>query len=750
MCHLLAGQVTCDLGALAPGTPVQVVIQARASAAAAPGGVTNQVSVSAANAPTVQAQATTTLYQESDLSVQKTGTPGVAYAGDLVRYTLTAANAGPSVAAGVLLTDTLPAALEYQTDTGGCTETGGTLVCALGSLAVGATRTLEVYARVRPEALPDTTAINTAVIASPASDPDLSNNTATAATLIQGLADLRVVQYTQPGGSVQAGEHFTYTIIVDNLGPGYAHAVELNGTLTSGGDFELLAVTSERPATCVPAPDLFQGHMALRCELTHPLEAVGNGTGRWTIQVLLQATESQTLNNVVEVSGADYDPNLSNNLSLAQLVISEVADLRIAKSLLGQVQIDGQPGGVTTLLPNRATAGAIMTYTITITNAGPSTARNVVVQDRLPAWLTVQATVPSQGLCNTAIPGNPAAPLICTLGTLGPEQDATVIIVAQVDAKTPDGTLLDNNALVYSDGYDSNNMDNYVTHFTMIDAWADLSVHKTAEPTTALPGQTLTYTIVVQNRGPSDAVGAQVLDLLPVGITDATWTCAATGGATYAPYGIGNLVETVQVPVGGMLVYTLRGTLNTAALITNTVTVAAPPAAGDPYPLDNSDSVVNRPLAIYLPLVIRFEQIATAPDLVIEELIVGKHSVHVVIANQGDAPVTQGFWVDLYIGPRVAPRAVNQIWVDLADQGMTWGINMSALPLEPGDTLVLSVSDLYYWASLSRVTWPLVEGTAVYAQVDSYSVDTNHGLVLEDHEIRGDPYNNVSGPVYVP
>ena len=59
--------------------------------------------------------------------------------------------------------------------------------------------------------------------------------------------------------------------------------------------------------------------------------------------------------------------------------------------------------------------------------------------------------------------------------------------------------------------------------------------------------------------------------------------------------------------------------------------------------------------------------------------------------NQGDAYVTDEFWVDVYINPDPAPTAVNQIWEDLADEGLVWGVTAGALPLAPGEAITLTV-----------------------------------------------------------
>jgi len=123
----------------------------------------------------------------------------------------------------------------------------------------------------------------------------------------------------------------------------------------------------------------------------------------------------------------------------------------------------------------------------------------------------------------------------------------------------------------------------------------------------------------------------------------------------------------------------------------------------------------------------------------------------VVIKNQGATAVMPGndFWVDVYIDPDPVPTAVNQIWEDLADEGLAWGVTLPpGAPFDPGRSLTLSVGDGYYRPDESNFSGFLPPGIPIYAQVDSVNRDTSYGGVLEDHEITGGVYNNISGPVY--
>ncbi|MFP4395676.1 MAG: hypothetical protein ACLFTI_10480, partial [Anaerolineales bacterium] len=153
------------------------------------------------------------------------------------------------------------------------------------------------------------------------------------------------------------------------------------------------------------------------------------------------------------------------------------------------------------------------------------------------------------------------------------------------------------------------------------------------------------------------------------------------------------------------------------------------------------------PSALFLPLVTR--NYVQAPDLIITQLIATTDNVTLTIKNQGSAPVRDEFWIDAYINPHTVPTEVNQTWELLASQGLVWGIEGPALSeLVPGGTLTLTVGDMHYWEIHSEVTWPLPEGTVIYAQVDSVDVETDYGAVQEDHEIIGGPYNNIIGPIY--
>jgi uncharacterized repeat protein (TIGR01451 family) len=119
---------------------------------------------------------------------------------------------------------------------------------------------------------------------------------------------------------------------------------------------------------------------------------------------------------------------------------------------------------------------------------------------------------------------------------------------------------------------------------------ADLAVAKTDGQASAVPGNPLTYTIVVSDGGPDAVAGATVTDVLPASVQGATWTCAASPGSGCSASGAGNVNDTVSLAVGGTATYTVTGTIASGALgtLSNTASVAPPAGVTDPSLSNNS------------------------------------------------------------------------------------------------------------------------------------------------------------------
>jgi len=140
---------------------------------------------------------------------------------------------------------------------------------------------------------------------------------------------------------------------------------------------------------------------------------------------------------------------------------------------------------------------------------------------------------------------------------------------------------------------------------------------------------------------------------------------------------------------------------------------------------------------IYLPI-ISTPPLPTGSDLTVEAVNVTANTLEVVIRNEGTETVADGFWVDLYINPTIAPTGINQSWQSNGGEGLLWGVSAS---LSPGEQLILDMSSPYYYHSGSNFSGTIVANSTVYAQVDSVG-SSWFGNVEELNE-----GNNISEPL---
>jgi uncharacterized repeat protein (TIGR01451 family) len=104
----------------------------------------------------------------------------------------------------------------------------------------------------------------------------------------------------------------------------------------------------------------------------------------------------------------------------------------------------------------------------------------------------------------------------------------------------------------------------------------------------------LQYTLVASNAGPQAVANANVSDVFPAGLTEVTWTCATSGGATCTASGSGNINETVSLPAGSSITITASARVSSAVTsntISNTATISS--AVTDPNPSNNASTATT-------------------------------------------------------------------------------------------------------------------------------------------------------------
>jgi uncharacterized repeat protein (TIGR01451 family) len=422
------------------------------------------------------------LATEADLSVTNASSSPTVVAGNTFTFTAVVTNNGPAIAAaGASFTEitasnnaTTPTVATFSslvppagwTCTTPAVGSTGTITCTASStLAVGATATFPIVMTAPTSAptgtLAGTVLSSTAYIADATPDPNTTNNFATASITVatSGQADLAVTSTGTPN-PVTPGNNITYTQSITNNGP---------TAITSS--------TTTTPATTVTFTDTIPTNTTLASAFTAPANwtcntiAVG-GTGTFTctlnagqtlavgavvnfpLVVKVSPTTSTgattvgtTITNSPNIASSVSDPNTVNNTATVVTYVASAnqADVSINK----------------TASPNPVNQGTILTYTLTVSNAGPAVAQNVTVTDILPGEVTYASASTTAGTCSYT---TSSTTVTCSLGSLS--VGSTAVVTISVNAATFSSSTYSTNTATVSASTPDPNTSNNSSSFT--------------------------------------------------------------------------------------------------------------------------------------------------------------------------------------------------------------------------------------------------------------------------------------------
>lgn len=356
--------------------------------------------------------------------------------GQALTYTVTVTNTDAgNTSSGVTISDQLPANVTFvsaastvgsgsnASSTGSISESGGTVSDSLGSLAAGRTATLAIV--VMP--MQAGTLSDAASVTSTTTDPNTANNSATDTATVSATpataATLAVTEAASPT-TVTAGGLAKYTITVTNSGSNDATNVVVTDVLGTGEQFD----SGSSTAGSVTGADGY---------VTAKLGTLAAGKSAIVTLFLTPNVAGNIQNSsVVTTDSGVVDPTKST----AQAAILVVG---------GGSGAGGEADLTVTNTPSSPNplAGQELTYTITVTNMGTGDADSVVVNDALPAGLTLVSDTTDRGMIS-ASGGTVAA----NVGLLTAQQSATITITV---ATTAAGTV-DNTAVVTTTSPDIN------------------------------------------------------------------------------------------------------------------------------------------------------------------------------------------------------------------------------------------------------------------------------------------------------
>lgn len=516
-----------------------------------------------------------------DLSITKTDGQTEVRAGDSVTYTITVRNDGPSDVTGATVTDTFPATLTNLsfTSVGSVVGVTGNTLNGTGNIndtvnmPAGSTLTYTVTATVVNTATGSV--VNTATVTAPSgtTETDPNDNTATDTDTIPVEADLSITK-TDNVTNVIPGQNTTYTIVVRNDGPsavtGATVVDQFPSTLTN------VSYTSTITGTVTGNSASGTGNINDTVNMT------SGSTITYTVTGTVQASATGQLTNTATVTGPNNvtEINPNNNTATDIDTLAPTIDLEISKT-----------DNVTSVDP-----GDQVTYIITVENNGPSSVTGAQVVDNFPTDLTnisFTSTATGGATGNTASgTGNLAQTL-----TMPPNSSVTYTVLATVSASTSATSITNTATVTAPTGVTENDLtNNTATDVDTVVPTADLRITKTDNVTQVTAGQQVTYTIQATNAGPGTATNAVISDVFPSSLTNVSFTSVTTGGATgNTASGTGNINNTVTMPPGSTITYTVVGTVDTNATgqLTNTASITAPTGTTDPTPNNNAATDVD-------------------------------------------------------------------------------------------------------------------------------------------------------------
>jgi uncharacterized repeat protein (TIGR01451 family) len=513
-------------------------------------------------------------------------------AGESVVYTVTVSNVGPNAVTGAVVNSAFPAQLSGTTWT--CVPSGGAS-CAPTSgsgdwinktlnLPVGSSVTFTVTGDLASTATGNL--VSTVSVATPDGINELTptDNTSTLSTPISVRGDLAITRTSNPAVP-QAGQPITYTLTVTNAGP----STVVSATVVNIFPISVTNVIWNCGATSGSAcPSSGSGSINAPVTLAPGGNAVFTATGVVSPAALTMPPHSA----IVTVPGNVTDPDPDNNVFTDGGGLGRPADLTISKTVAPAVVVPGLP----------------VTYTIMVTNTGSANADGATVLDLFPPTISGVVWTCSGANGATCEQASGSGNLTLNLPSF-PVGGAATITISGVVAADATGNLVNTAQVLPPVGVDDPTFtNNSATISSTLQPHTDLVVTQSL-PVHAFVGQTIVYTVTVQNNGPSVAASARVSNAPPALVTVTGWACAASSGSSCgAASGSAPLDDTVTLAPGGSVTYTVTGVVFQRAVgaLPFSSTVAAPTGTEDPVPSNNRAEGSTQALyVVNLPVIAR-------------------------------------------------------------------------------------------------------------------------------------------------
>ena len=405
--------------------------------------------------------------------------------GDNVEYVIEIVNNGPGIATDIIATDNLPEGLKFINANvpGGWTlSISNNKITINGEkLANGEKVLITIIAKA---AKSNTTLINNIKVNGTGFDSNISNNNDSETIKITPLVDLAITKVVDNANPL-FDSIITYTITVVNNGPDASTDVVVKDIWPANGLKFITSTGTYNPATGIwNVGELGSNEIA-------------------TLTITAKTTAVGKFENKVSVNGTGYDSNLSNNNASVNITVPDCVILNITKVATGGIVFEE---------PNKEViAGEKITYTVIVSNYGPSVATNVYLTDLFNADELLNMEYNSNG--NWVKYNNGIA-----LGDIDVNEAVMILFRATVNHSTRG--LINNTVKITTDIKDARG--NFEANETVkaIDN-STLVINKTSNVDAINPGDLFNYTIVITAEGSSDSLGVILTDKLDQSLLDA-------------------------------------------------------------------------------------------------------------------------------------------------------------------------------------------------------------------------------------
>jgi uncharacterized repeat protein (TIGR01451 family) len=516
--------------------------------------------------------ASITVTKQDQLIDDGDGESGV---GDLIEYTVTVTNTGEVPVTDIELVDTMAAGdgtSLYLTSPGSHSATDDT-PWELVTLEVGESVTLTGFYVIEEAAFNTGSVVNSIVATgdSPSGTDDVTASSGDTVTSLSQSASIIVTKTASPDSGVfVVGDVITYTIKVKNTGNSDLNTLTIVDTLKDLGDQGLVLTTDPVFTSSTDASTTFTSDP----NTSVPTLLVGEEvTFTATFAVTQAAIDAGGVKNTVSVTATADD---ATNTSVADTTdspvittITQTPDIEVTKVAV----VDHVTG-----TDSETTTGDTIVYTITIENTGNVTLTGIDITDTMTdgAGQSLTLTSPSTFSTYTLAPGETED----IQATYTIEQSAadtgSISNTVSVDGTAPDGTEV------------SDDLDTPVVVSTTLDPSIEVTktstiTHSDADVSVGV-GDTINYTITVENTGNTTLTGVTVsdtvLDSAGVGLT-------LTSGPTYDS---SNTATEGTLAVGESATYSATFVITQQAVNAGGVSNTASVTSKDPEGNDVTDS----------------------------------------------------------------------------------------------------------------------------------------------------------------